>query len=106
MFSSQIIIVTLMAFAPGVMSLVAKDESGTSPANGLNLKAKRLTCSSDEHYCGNICVSSSDECCDHEYYCASGYVCGHGGNCCDANYEDCKLIGTYVYCKSVDHQFI
>lgn len=64
---------------------------------GFELFHKRLSCSGDEQYCGDICISSSDECCDHSYYCASGYTCGHGGKCCQD--DDCDTTGTYVYGK-------
>lgn len=96
MFSSQAITVTLLlALAPGVWSVVVRGEAGYAPLN-----AKRLTCASDEQACGDICISTSDECCDHYYYCGSGYTCGHGGECCNSDYNSCSLIGTYVYCKS------
>lgn len=90
---TKLTIFTLAYLAPTALGYAVN--GGYTPASGL--LAKRLTCSGDEKYCGNICISSSDECCDHSYYCSSDYSCGHGGKCCQGN--DCSTTGTYVYCK-------
>lgn len=65
------------------------------PPHWVDMLSKRLSCSGDEQYCGDICIASADECCDHSYYCAGGYTCGHGGECCQDG--DCDTTGTYVY---------
>lgn len=97
MYSSSIAFVA--AFLPSLaLSFIVNGEGNTH----VGLTAKRLTCTgSDEQYCGDTCISSSDECCDHYYYCGSAYTCGHGGKCCED--DDCSVTGTYVYCELVGH---
>lgn len=65
--------------------------------------AKRLTGSTDQQSCGDVCISSSDGCCglDDSCYCRSGYTCGYGGNGCNGNSTSCSLIETFVYWKSL-----